>query len=60
MRKIIGIGLAIAAVLCVLLLIQQSAAHHTATGAPAAATLAPFEMMKEPGKHLPVESWPAH
>ena len=59
-NKIIGIGLGVAALLCALLLIQQSAAHSGATGAPSAATLAPLEMMKDPGKHLPPENWPAY
>jgi len=59
-NKIIGIGLGIAALLCALLLIQQSAAHHAATGAPSAATLAPLDMMKDTGKPLPLENWPAY
>ena len=59
MRKIIGIGVAIAALLCALLLIQQSAAHHRAIGAPTAASLSPLDFMKDAGKHLPSESWPA-
>jgi len=58
MRNTIGIGLGIAALVCALLLIQQSAANHTLT-APTAATVVPLDMMKNPGKHLPTESWPA-
>jgi len=59
MRNIIGIGLGIAVLLGALLLIQQSAAHYGTIGAPTAATMAPLDMMKDPGKHLPAESWPA-
>jgi len=59
MRNVISIGLGIAALLCALLLIQQSAAKHD-PGQPSSASLSPLEMMKQPGKPLPLETWPAH